>query len=121
MPKVLQPISRVTNGDMTQGIYSGVVDGRYLEQIKWVLVWTGAPQGAFTLQESSDYNPQISSDNGTWLDNGAGIAPPAGVSGSAQVKLSNQGPCFYRLKWAPTTPGSNAGSLNVIASGAGPK
>ena len=116
MPKVLQPIQRVTSGDMSQAsITSGVVDGRYLEQIKWQLVWTGTPVGSFSLQESLDYNP--ATGTGTWLDDGSGIAGAAGSANSVMVNLSNRAPSFYRLVYTKT---SGTGTLNVWASGSGP-
>ena len=116
MPKVLQPLQRITNGDMTQAIISGVVDGRYLQQITWQAVWS-AGAGTFSLEESLDFNPAVPA-SGTWLDNGTVITPASG-SGAFRETLSNRAPCFYRLVFTPTTPGSNPGALNVYASGAG--
>lgn len=116
MPKVLQPLQRVTNGDMSGNITSGIVDGRYLQQIKWQIVYTGAPVGTFSLQESLDYNPQIAG-SGTWLDNGAGINAATGSGNSTLVNLLDRAPCFYRLVYTFT---SGTGVLNVWASGSGP-
>lgn len=115
MPKVLQPIPRVTNGDMSANITSQVVDGRYLEQIKWQLIWTGAPVGTFSLEESLDYNPVTKI--GTWLDNGVVITGPSGSPNSAMINLCDRAPCFYRLVYTAT---SGSGSLSVYASGCGP-
>ena len=114
MSKILQPIPRVVNGDMSANITSQVVDGRYLQQIKWVLIWSGTPVGSFSLQESLDYNPVTKL--GTWLDDGAGITGPTGSAGSAAINLSDRAPCFYRLVY---TASSGSGLLNVLASGAG--
>ena len=116
MPKCLQPLQRVTNGDMSGNITSQVVDGRYLENLCWQLIWTGTPTGAFSLQESLDYNPVTGV--GTWLDDGAGITGPTGSSGSAMITLQFRAPRFYRLVY---TAGGGAGVLNVWASGSGPR
>ncbi len=115
MPKVLQPLQRVTAGDMSDDITSGVVDGRYLTNIKWQLVWTGAPVGSFSIEESLNYNPVT--QVGDWYDNGSGISDAAGVDGSAIINLSNRPPCFYRVTYAFS---SGTGVLNVWASGSGP-
>ncbi len=115
MPKVLQPLQRVTNGSMSASITSGVVDGRYLEQIKWQLIWTGTPVGTFSLQESLDYNPVTRI--GTWLDNGSGIQAATGSGDSVIVNLCNRAPAFYRVVYTRT---SGSGTLNVWASGSGP-
>lgn len=116
MPKVLQPIQRINGGDMSQAsLTSQVVDGRYLEQIKWQLVWAGTPTGTFSLQESLDYNPVT--QVGTWFDDGAGITGPSGSAGSAMINLMNRAPAFYRVVYTRT---SGTGTLNVWASGAGP-
>lgn len=111
----LQPLQRVTNGAMTgtDVITSGVIDGRYLTNIKWQIVWTGTPTGTFSLQESLNYSPV--SGGGDWLDNGAGITGPSGAANSVLVNLQDRGPCFYRLVY---TNASGTGTLNVWASGA---
>lgn len=116
MAKCLQPLQRITNGDMSQAsLTSGVVDGRYLTNLKFQIDWAGAPVGALKIEESLDYNPQIAG-SGTWHDNGAGITGPAGADGSALVNLLNRAPCFYRVVY---TKSSGTGTLQVWASGLG--
>lgn len=115
MPKVLQPLQRITNGDMSGNLNSDVVDGRYFDQIKWHLLWSGVPVGTFDIQESLNYSPVTKL--GTWLNLGLGIADAAGSADTRSINMSDRAPAFYRLAY---TFGSGSGTLNVFASGSGP-
>lgn len=114
MPKVNEKAHIIIAQPMTAGVLSTVLDGRYLQNIKFQMLYTGSPVGTLTIEESLDYVP--TSQTGDWSPSGATIAAVS-AAGSQIINLPNQGPAFYRVRYAFT---SGTGTLDVYGSGSGP-
>lgn len=107
----------ISKGVMTGSatLTSIAFDGRYMEQIKAQVVFTGTPTGTFKLNQSMDYNP--GTGLGTWNDTGVSISAAAGSGSSQTVNFPNQGPAFYQIVYVNS---GGTGVLYAYIGGLGP-
>lgn len=102
----------IKNGDMTQTLYSIVLDSKFLAIGSIQAVFDGAPNGILKLQISNDFAPTNPTQTITnWSDyTGSQVAVTG--SGNWAWNIEPLGFRWLRLAYVPT---SGTGTLNAIA------
>jgi hypothetical protein len=105
----------ITSGDMTGTITSKAIDMRQIYGYAVQGIFTGTPLGSIKLQASCD-SPPTNEVGGPAPTNWSDIQESSQSISGAGNWLPNVIGSFYnwvRVVYTPTTPGSNAGTLNV--------
>lgn len=116
---LLQPISVITNGDMSGNLTSQVTIISNISMMSYSYSWSGStPIGSITVEVSDDYsqNPDGTVKNtGNWntlpLSN---TAPVSGNTGNGLIDIDQLGTYAVRTKY---TRSSGTGTLQCIYKG----
>ena len=110
---VLERYKSVDAGDASAQIISPPTSIKFLDNVLFELLFSGAPAGSFYIEVSNDYNP-VTNDPGTWIPLDF-QASDVLVSGPIDIMAEvNQSPAPYiRVRWEPT---SGTGALTIWIS-----
>ena len=110
---VLERYKSVDAGDASAQIISPPTSIKFLDNVLFELLFSGAPAGSFYIEVSNDYNPNTN-DPGVWIPLDF-QASDVLVSGPIDIMAEiNQSPAPYiRVRWEPT---SGTGALTIWIS-----
>jgi hypothetical protein len=107
--RVVDPIPLLTAGTMTGTaiLTSSAIDVRSLGGALIYCVWTGTPNGTFSIQAA------ISNDSASFVDMGIAVNPATGTVGQRLIDINLSSIRFARVVYTNT---SSTGVLNCSAS-----
>lgn len=112
-------VGTANNMTGTTVITSHVMDFRLLRAGSIQCIWTGTPNGAFSLQGSLDYQLDPGGNvlkAGTWDDLGVTLGAAAGSAGSDLLDIAVTGIPWLRIQYTNT---SSTGTLTIYGHGKG--
>lgn len=105
--QVIGPTPPATAGDMDDDIISLPTNVNMFSVMSYTIVWTGTPEGVFTVEVSNDYVP-ANSDKPAYAGNWVALTlsetvEAVGDAGSAFIDIDIMGAAWVRLKYTSDT------------------
>lgn len=114
MPRknVLERYQSVSGGDMSGAITTPVTSIKFLDNVLMEFVSSGAPDGAYSVEVSADYQQDLEGNvlnAGNWVALDLSPVPNINAAGSVMIDMNQLPAPFIRAVWTP-----NVGSVGTL-------